>query len=77
MTALATALGSITVFQQGAVKGDYLCEIGSTTVIRHGNKTMNFARLDLGDRVHVAGSGLGNSTGMCQVQADEVMVQQP
>jgi hypothetical protein len=76
-SALAVALGSITVFQRGAVKGDYVCDVSSETTIRHGSTTMTFDQLQVGQRVHVAGSGLGNSSGMCEVQADEVMVQQP
>jgi hypothetical protein len=76
-TAQAVTLGSITVFQQGAVKGDYVCQVSDTTRIRHGNTAMTFAQLEVGNRVHVAGSGLGSPNGMCKVMADEVMVQQP
>jgi len=75
--AAADELGTITVFQQGAVKGDYVCHVSSTTRIRHGNKVMTFDDFRVGSRVHVAGSGLGNASGMCEVQADEVKIQQP
>jgi hypothetical protein len=75
--AAADELGTITVFQQGAVKGDYLCHLSSTTSIRHGHTAMTLDQLRVGSRVHVAGSGLGNASGTCEVQADEVLVQQP
>jgi hypothetical protein len=73
----SVASGSLTVFQQGAVKGDYVCEVSEATRIRHGSTTMTFDQLRIGSRVHVAGSGLGISDGMCHVKADEVNVQQP
>jgi hypothetical protein len=38
---------------------------------------MTFGQLEVGNRVHVSGLGLGHSSGMCAVMAAEVMVQQP
>ena len=72
-----TALGasSITVFQQGEVKGNYLCQTSNATRIRKGNKTFTLSQLQIGWRVHVSGTGLGMSGGMCQVNADEIKVQ--
>jgi hypothetical protein len=66
---------SITVFQQGAVKGNYVCEVSSTTPIRKGNKTFTLDDLQLGWRVHVKGTGLGLVGTDCQVEASEVKVQ--
>jgi hypothetical protein len=66
--------GDITVAQQG--KGDYQCFVGGGTRIRKGNTTYTFADLKTGWRVHVKGTGLGQSGSLCQVQADEIMVQQ-
>jgi hypothetical protein len=66
--------GDITVAQQG--KGDYQCFVGGGTRIRKGNTTYTFADLKTGWRVHVKGAGLGQSGSLCQVQADEIMVQQ-
>jgi len=64
----------ITVAQQG--KGDYQCFVSGGTRIRKGNTTYTFAQLQTGWRVHVKGTGLGASGALCQVQADEIMVQQ-
>ena len=66
--------GDITVAQQG--KGDYQCFVSGGTRIRKGNTTYTFADLKTGWRVHVKGTGLGQSGSLCQVQADEIMVQQ-
>ena len=63
----------ITVAQQG--KGDYLCQVSATTRIRHGNATFVFADLKIGDHVHVSGTGLGLSGGVCRVAASEVKIQ--
>jgi len=63
---------TITVNQQG--KGPYACEVGGAR-IRKGNTTYTVDQLELGWRVHVSGTGLGESNGMCQVAADEVKVQ--
>lgn len=73
---LITDKGSstITVNQQG--KGLYACEVSGATRIRKGNTTYTFSQLLLGWRVHVSGTGLGESGGMCRVAADEVKVQQ-
>ena len=70
-----TAKGSadITVAQEG--KGNYLCQVSATTRIRHGNKTFAFSDLKVGDHVHVSGTGLGSSGGVCGVAADEVKIQ--
>jgi hypothetical protein len=65
---------SITVFQQG--KGDYRCFANGDTRIRKGNTTYSFDQLQSGWRVHVKGQGLGASGGACQVDADEIKVQQ-
>jgi hypothetical protein len=64
----------ITVAQQG--KGDYQCFVSAATRIRKGNTTYTFDQLATGWRVHVKGTGLGSSGALCQVQANEVMVQQ-
>jgi hypothetical protein len=64
----------ITVTQQG--KGDYQCFVSAGTPIRKGNTTYTFAQLQTGWRVHVKGTGLGQSGSVCQVQANEVKVQQ-
>jgi len=66
--------GDITVTQQG--KGDYQCFVSAGTPIRKGNTTYTFEQLQPGWRVHVKGTGLGESGGVCQVQANEVKVQQ-
>jgi hypothetical protein len=64
----------ITVAQQG--KGDYQCFVSAGTPIRKGNTTYTFADLQTGWRVHVKGTSLGQSGSVCQVQADQIMVQQ-
>jgi hypothetical protein len=66
--------GDITVAQQG--KGDYQCFVSAGTPIRKGNTTYTFAELQTGWRVHVKGTGLGQSGAVCQVQANEIIVQQ-
>ena len=63
----------ITVHQNG--HGDFLCIVSSSTRIRHGNKTFTFDQLQVGDHVHVTGTGLGAVNGSCQVQADEIKIQ--
>lgn len=65
--------GSIVVFQQG--KGDFICLVSSSTRIRKGNTTYTPDQLRVGWRVHVNGQGLGASGNACQVQADEIKVQ--
>ena len=71
---IASKSGStITVNQQG--KGLFACEVGSAR-IRKGNTTYTVAQLQPGWRVHVSGTGLGDSGGVCRVAADEVKVQQ-
>ena len=71
---IASKAGStITVNQQG--KGLFACEVGSAR-IRKGNTTYTVAQLQPGWRVHVSGTGLGDSGGVCRVAADEVKVQQ-
>jgi hypothetical protein len=64
---------TITVNQQG--KGLFACEVGGAR-IRKGNTTYTVAQLQPGWRVHVSGTGLGDSGGTCRVAADEVKVQQ-
>lgn len=66
--------GDITVAQQG--KGDFQCFVGAGTPIRKGNTTYTFDQLQTGWRVHVKGTGLGESGSVCLVQASEVKVQQ-
>jgi len=66
--------GSITVDQQG--KGPFVCKVSGSTHIRKGNTSFTIAQLQVGWRVHVSGQGLGESGGMCQVSADQIMVQQ-
>jgi hypothetical protein len=71
---IASKAGStITVNQQG--KGLFDCEVGSAR-IRKGNTTYTVAQLQPGWRVHVSGTGLGESGGTCRVSASEVKVQQ-
>jgi hypothetical protein len=71
---IATKAGStITVNQQG--KGLFDCEVGGAR-IRKGNTTYTVAQLQPGWRVHVSGTGLGESGGTCRVTASEVKVQQ-
>jgi len=64
----------ITIAQQG--KGDFQCFASAATTIRKGNTTYTFDQLQTGWRVHVKGTGLGASGDLCQVQADEIKVQQ-
>lgn len=70
----AKGAGDITVAQQG--KGDFQCFVSAGTPIRKGNTTYTFDQLQTGWRVHVKGTGLGESGGVCLVQASEVKVQQ-
>ncbi len=65
--------GAIVVDQQG--KGEFLCEVSGNTRIRKGNTNFTFEQLQVGWRVHVSGTGLGESSGRCRVQADEIKVQ--
>lgn len=69
----AKAGSNITVNQQG--KGLFACEVG-TARIRKGNTSFTVDQLQVGWRVHVSGTGLGESGGMCRVSASEVKVQQ-
>ena len=64
---------TITVTQQG--KGDYLCQVSSSTRIRKGNTSYTFAQLANGWRVHVKGTQQGMSGAACQVTASEIKVQ--
>ena len=64
---------SVTVNQQA--KGDYLCNVSSSTRIRKGNTTYTFAQLQDGWRVHVKGTQQGLSGTACQVNATEIKVQ--
>jgi hypothetical protein len=66
--------GSLVVNQQG--KGDFTILVSSSTRIRKGNTNYTFAQLQPGWRVHVSGTGMGSRSGECQVQADEIKVQQ-
>ncbi len=63
---------TITVNQQG--KGLFACEVGGAR-IRKGNTTYTVSQLQTGWRVHVSGTGGGESGGLCRVTADEVKVQ--
>ncbi len=69
----AKSASTITVNQQG--KGPFACEVSGSTPIRKGNTTYTFSQLQVGWRVHVSGTGLGMSGGVCRVAADEVKVQ--
>jgi hypothetical protein len=69
----ATAASSITVDQEG--HGLFQCQVSVSTEIRHGHKTLQLSDLHVGDHVHVSGSGLGSSGGVCQVQAAEIKLQ--
>jgi hypothetical protein len=64
---------SITVRQQG--KGDYHCVVSASTRIRKGNRTLTLDDLGLGSRVHVSGTGRGDSAGVCEVDASEIKLQ--
>ena len=69
-----TSGSTITVNQQG--KGTFACQVSGGTRIRKGNTSYTLAQLQVGWRVHVSGSGLGESGGTCRVAADEIKVQQ-
>jgi hypothetical protein len=69
-----TSGSTITVEQQG--KGTFACQVSGGTRIRKGNTTYTASQLQVGWRVHVSGSGLGESGGTCRVAADEIKVQQ-
>ena len=69
-----TSGSTITVDQQG--KGLFACAVSGGTRIRKGNTTYTLAQLQVGWRVHVSGSGLGESGGTCRVAANEIKVQQ-
>ena len=73
-TISGTSGSTITVNQQG--KGTFACQVSGGTRIRKGNTTYTLAQLQVGWRVHVSGSGLGESGGSCRVAADEIKVQQ-
>jgi hypothetical protein len=64
---------SITVDQEG--KGDFLCMVTDSTRIRKGNKSLTLENLDVGDHVHVSGTGRGESAGTCEVDATEIKLQ--
>src|SRR5215470_14048417 len=64
------AASAITVAQEG--KGSFDCEVTGATRIRHGNTTLTLGDLKVGDHVHVSGSGLGVTGGVCRVSADEI-----
>ena len=69
-----TDASSITVSQHG--RGDFLCQVSTTsTRIRHGNTNLTLADLEVGDHVHVSGTGLGSLNGVCQVSATEIKLQ--
>jgi len=65
-------IGSVTVAQQG--KGNFLCEVGDATRIRHGNQTLTLDDLVEGSRVHVSGTGMPATT-LCRVDAVEIKLQ--
>lgn len=67
------AASSITVDQEG--KGDFLCMVTDSTRIRKGNKSLTLEDLDVGDHVHVSGTGRGDSGGTCEVDATEIKLQ--
>ncbi|MFI5184860.1 MAG: hypothetical protein ACHQNV_10705 [Vicinamibacteria bacterium] len=67
------ATDSITVMQQG--KGDFQCLVSASTRIRKGNRTLTLDDLTLGAHVHVSGTGLGSSGGVCEVDASEIKLQ--
>ena len=69
----AKASSVLTVNQQG--KGDFACEVSASTRIRKGSTTYTMSQLQPGWRVHVSGSTLGLTGGVCHVAADEVKVQ--
>jgi hypothetical protein len=69
-----TSGSTITVNQQG--KGTFACEVSGGTRIRKGNTTYTLSQLQVGWRVHVSGSGLGESGATCRVAASEIKVQQ-
>ena len=67
------AASSITVEQEG--KGSFVCMITPSTQIRKGDGSLTQEDLDVGDHVHVSGTGRGESGGMCEVDATEIMLQ--
>jgi hypothetical protein len=73
-TISGTSGSTISVNQQG--KGTFACQVSGGTRIRKGNTSYTLAQLQVGWRVHVSGSGLGESGGTCRVAADEIKVQQ-
>jgi carboxypeptidase family protein len=64
---------SITVEQEG--KGSFVCMITPSTTIRKGNGSLTQEDLDVGDHVHVSGTGRGESGGTCMVDATEIKLQ--
>ena len=67
------AASSITVEQEG--KGDFVCMITDSTRIRKGNGSLTQEDLDVGDHVHVSGTGRGESGGSCMIDATEIKLQ--
>jgi hypothetical protein len=68
----AKGAGTITVPQHGR---DNVAQVDGGTRIRHGNTTYTFDQLQVGWRVHVSGRFLGLAGTVCNVDADQVMVQ--
>ena len=64
---------SITVEQEG--KGDFVCMITDSTRIRKGDGSLTQEDLDVGDRVHVTGTGRGESGGSCMIDATDITLQ--
>jgi hypothetical protein len=88
ITAMDSA--SITVQSQGEggdavrrVQGDeggnhpssVVCDVSSSTVIRKGNTQLTLSSLQIGNHVHVSGTGLGVSSGVCTINATEIKLQ--
>jgi hypothetical protein len=69
----AKAADSINVTQQG--KGEFRCFVSPSTRIRKGNRSLTLDDLAVGARVHVSGTGRGNASGVCEVDASEIKLQ--
>jgi len=88
-TIASVGASSITVTSQGeggdgrASLGDnggghpssVVCEVSSGTSIRKGGQQLTLANLQAGNHVHVSGTGLGSSGGMCMMNAQEIKLQ--
>ena len=49
--------------------------VSDSTRIRKGNRSLTLEDLAVGSRVHVSGTGRGESDGSCEVDATEIKLQ--